>query len=90
MNHTPTPWTFIKSKTSGLMHVESSIDAVQSGVHISSVTNKENAEFIVTACNAHEDLVKALELAQTYLEDNAPHSALHVIKQAVAKAGVKV
>ena len=57
MNHTPTPWKLNCDNeiltTNGLI------------VYISI---KANAEFIVTACNAHEDLVKALEIALSELE----------------------
>lgn len=49
---------------------------------------KANAQLIVTACNlfeAHEAVAEAAELAETYLEDGAPNSALRVIKNALAR-----
>lgn len=63
MSHTPTPWTNIASKKSGLWHIESSIDAKVSGEPVCSVPSRNNAAFIVRACNSHEDLVKALKSA---------------------------
>lgn len=54
---------------------------------------KPDAVFIVTACNAHGDLIKALtELRRVcpYKDSNEVTQALEEARQILTKAGVKV
>lgn len=93
MKHTPTPWVY-DPDCHGLFQVEGGID----GKQVADInTDEVNAAFIVRACNAHEELVKALkaiapfvkgmELAQTNraAQEKAKRAAQMVIV-ALAKA----
>jgi hypothetical protein len=70
MNHTPTgaplPWNFKFDENSGNTKIGAATEVVgiiyQQGYPRSS---EENAEFIVRAVNAHDDLVAALEYLLT-------------------------
>ena len=65
MKHTPTPWSVEESgyTQSKIYGCDSAGKVVFSTVDVLKETPEQeaNAEFIVTACNAHEDLVKALK-----------------------------
>jgi len=75
--HTPTPWGFeINKKPDGGAHIvgpngnDFGIIASINLARVSGLTNPRpeglpNAAFIVRAVNAHDDLVKALALAET-------------------------
>jgi len=93
--HTALPWEYFKGNANGkgLIRIESGIDARPSGIHIASLTrtpeNEANADFIITACNAHEDLVSVAQKALAVLEEVEAESFLRdEIRQALAKAGV--
>lgn len=50
---------------------------------------QENGEFIVLACNAHEDVVKALEMVDDYIRhvcDDMPPRVIFHVRAALAKA----
>lgn len=92
MNHTPTPWRHEKKPYNGYRIIsDSGGDQV---IEFSDFEGSEaNAEFIVTAVNAHEDLVEALkylieETEKPANEKNIPHVRM-ICKEALAKAGVK-
>lgn len=59
MTHTPTPWKVASNK----MHVldNEGLIIVYPGGSRTEATAKNNAQFIVQACNAHEELVKVLQ-----------------------------
>ena len=66
MNHTPGPWEFAPGydNTDGDLSLGGIIGA--DGTHIVRVWNdqdnaKADAQFIITACNAHEELVSIVE-----------------------------
>lgn len=62
--HTPTPWRTggnFKSISVGLGDVITEITTVH-GIQDIPGSRKANAEFIVRACNLHDELVLALEL----------------------------
>jgi hypothetical protein len=66
--HTPTPWFAYQSLSENTWTVQ------YSGGWIARVLDVEphrhgqaNAEFIVRACNSHEDLLEALKLAHDHL-----------------------
>lgn len=67
IKHTPLPWTYMKGKT--LIHIESSIDAKESGLPVCSIPKirEKDATFIARACNSHYDLIAALEDARKTL-----------------------
>lgn len=63
MNHTPMPWKAIYHKVGNdVQHglAGFSIQAKEKGIAY-NIAQEENAEFIVRACNAYEDLVEALK-----------------------------
>ncbi len=74
MEHTPTPWGFERS---GPGTIE--ITATQEGhAHLSCIAEvlgpvelnaEANADFIVRACNAHEDLLEALRGYESLLAE---------------------
>lgn len=92
--HTPTPWNIHQPSYNETPLIFGLGDdyaiAEISGV---DQTNKEaSAEFIVRACNAHEDLINALTGALEYIEEDCIESkdfTLNLIKEALKKAGVK-
>jgi len=112
MNHTPTPWKLENTRPNNPKSDEDNrclvVPADPSlGACIATMqyTGKEehkiiayhNAKFIVTACNAHEDLVKALEGLMKYYVGNRSSKnvvgesglAADFAREALAKAGVK-
>lgn len=106
--HTPTPWYVSK-----LDKVSINADCGSDGLipvmippladdfigHPSRFENQfeANAAFIVKACNAHDELVKALSEAQQYLHDmlyagvleNDGSHNLHIINTTIAQALAK-
>lgn len=60
--HTPTPWQIMPSQRSNLLHVEASPDTGRGGEPVCSIpkSRKQDAAFIVRACNSHAGLVEAL------------------------------
>ena len=64
MNHTPAPWYLSDSHFTKGNVILSKVD--ECGAHVCTMpefkdTAQDNAAFIVRACNAHDDLVAALE-----------------------------
>ena len=58
--HTPTPWTYGNGNiTHGLVIYEP--DSGKMVLHDAVYLSEEDAEFIVRACNAYDDLLEALE-----------------------------
>lgn len=71
MTHTPTPWIFNQNK--GCIEVNGEKLLVNGvslpcGNHPESNHATANAQFIVRACNAHDELVAALKLALCQLK----------------------
>lgn len=72
MNHTPTPW-----QTCGFENLtvnDSSGNTILACPGSSTgtlVEMKANAQFIVRACNAHEELVKIAQAYRNYLKGSA-------------------
>lgn len=72
--HTATPWTINVTKTDGAIthwHITGAKHGSAYPICNHTIEQEptgaeqlENAEFIVRACNAHDDLVKALEAAE--------------------------
>ena len=99
MNHTPTPWEIDGNYIIGEIRKDVNgadyICAMESG--IGKERDRANQEFIVTACNAHEALVKKLchieagisgSLSGKYTIERG--STFHNdIREALAKAGVQ-
>lgn len=56
--HTPTPWTWARQNPGALTEGENELFFINS---VAFELSKANAEFIVRACNAHDELVAALE-----------------------------
>jgi hypothetical protein len=77
IKHTPTPWFFLKngpdyaiSATKSRIARFSDIFATQPHSEAQYEEAEANAEFIVRACNAHDDLVAALELSKSFIRYN--------------------
>jgi hypothetical protein len=77
MEHTKTPWAAQEPiDMEGMRHIfirhnKDLIGRIDGHFRTGSPTAEEctaNAEFIVTACNAHDDLLKVCEEAQSSLE----------------------
>ena len=96
MKHTPTPWItndelVIAGKEDGVLICECNTDPHWEP----SADGFANAEFIVKACNLHEELVEACKLAIAYLNTGAisndkglrikAKQAYKTIEQALAK-----
>ncbi|GAC1610298.1 MAG: hypothetical protein NVS3B3_18730 [Aquirhabdus sp.] len=86
MKHTKTPW-----------HVDGPRIYTESKTLIATIAHfrdaseeKENADFIVHACNAHDDLVETLKVALTRLGFANKHldcvDEISLIEAALAKA----
>lgn len=65
MAHSPTPWTITEDKTSSFGPSYTVRDAkgkwlLNDTLYYPSAFSREDADFIVRAVNAHDDLVKAL------------------------------
>ena len=83
---TPGPW----GTKEGMIYSESD----QSGKTIAFCDNKANADFIVRACNAHDDLMEACHQMWAALDErilnaskgSSVKEALEKIKQAISKA----
>lgn len=97
MKHTPTPWKTEKNKDAyaggtGILPRKHSGHYV--GVMFRSNPNEANdAEFIVRACNAHEELLEATKNAVVFLEASMVTKptddvsmALSHLRAAIAKA----
>lgn len=80
--HTPLPWDYFTGRTRH--HVEVAYGAPGMGTAICSVPKSQeaNAEFIVRACNAHYDLLAALEA----LYDRRTSDTMAKARDAIAKA----
>lgn len=84
--HSPTPWY-----RDGHWGRRQFGDEEYVSEEVFEAIRPENADFIVRAVNAHEELVEALKLAQRDHERIEPHHAdlcdlCRVIKDAIAKA----
>lgn len=79
MAHTKLPWEVVKSQDGDGMQIA----AIQSttgewvcdGDSWIGKESRANAEFIVRACNSHQELVEALEAAERELRDAASYFA---------------
>lgn len=85
--HTPTPW--MKEEYSDFV-VAGGTDICRCFDNCDPGVWSANAEFIVLACNAHEDVVKALELVERDVESHRviglTIEALRAVRAALAKA----
>lgn len=71
--HTPGPWrvrgrTKIRGTVLGMRYKIADVCYPESGGEYERRETKANAEFIVRACNAHEELVAAVDAAARYFE----------------------
>jgi hypothetical protein len=87
MNHTPTPWKTVEFEDEG-----TGIEGNQCPVGL--IVSPDDAAFIVTACNSHEALVKALETGLSQLrtvtynhpDDEINNAVLKQMRAALALA----
>lgn len=66
MNHTPTPWK-IASNHRHVIDSDGLIIVYPGGSRTEAIA-QANAQFIVTACNAHEELVKIAQAYRNHLK----------------------
>lgn len=85
--HTPTPWK-ISEFGDGLSFISAADRAV------TQACRPEDAAFIVKACNAHDNLVRCMDLVATGLEADGRNvdgmtkaNAAKMLRAALAKAG---
>lgn len=91
-NHTPTPWrhVLLDVDTSEVVGSDNSTVCSNEEYYPHSVS-EEDMKFIVRACNAHDDLLAALERARDnlLLWTDTKHGAIVQIDAVLFKAGVK-
>lgn len=97
MNHTPTPWKQHETEGKTFASIRSvNNETIADCGSRRDLIAQANASFIVTACNAHEELVRALEFARKQYQEHFENMPVawqtvdNVIEQALAKAEVKV
>lgn len=105
--HTPTPWVkevindfyngdIISIRTASGQSSEPDNPAYEddpsiAGIWCTNATSQANADFIVRACNAHDDLVAALGWALDRIDKKAPHHSIEgdkVLYQMISAKGV--
>jgi len=93
MSHTPTPWKAEENRVFQIKHPTFRI-AICTSNSADYLEEKANAEFIVRACNNHDELLEALKESQIALYDamHAGHlsrsyggKVMDKIEQAIAK-----
>lgn len=92
------PWEYDKDQLT-IWQKDTSDDGNQENAEIANNVDPDLGKFIVTACNAHEDLVKALIASQQAVNRlagniNDPQREVWLSirkesREAIAKAGVK-
>lgn len=115
MSHTPGPWKLLHQKAGGNWKPElySIIPATDElGDHADAIAHifwhsgirpqdHANAAFVITACNAHDELVEAVKKSRRTLavairaasegrmtdEDISEHSVIKILDAALSKAG---
>ena|ERR1700731_107137 len=98
--HTATPWNVCKCTPSLIEAVCAEVTAFDDGKriivqtldpipHIGNTAINANAEFIVRACNSHDELVQALQAFADVAEDDDKYiSFVEDARAVLAKAGV--
>ena len=85
MNHTPTPYTVYENESGGFdicedqtgyLLAETCYQLGKPNAPKSKEDQQANADFIVRACNSHDDLVKAVSWAIIELQNEAPKSLI--------------
>lgn len=88
--HTPGPWRADGSTVKAVSHGQWFKIARADGLRYTQSGNEANAEFIVRACNSHEELLAALESAEIRIKALSPAGyvapELWTIRATVAKA----
>lgn len=98
--HTPTPWRLHERSNRAIIAPTGHLiaEVTMCNKHIKTEDDRSeteaNAAFIVTACNVHDDLVKALKDMLTYegmdYNDDRRINAIQCAKEALKNAGVNV
>ena len=102
--HTPEPWSIMRDPEDGVwITTEHHGDICYMNEYMDKgrpEEGKANVEFIVQACNSHDELLEACKLAQKYVAKMVaddiqtampPQIALDRIEQAIVKAeGIEV
>lgn len=92
-NHTPTPWKAIENNNMKHYKIEGSNGETLFNSIFDNYPNRENAEYIVKACNAYDNLVKehdrlnrdlakaimVILTAQEHIKDGNSSEALKVL-----------
>ena len=88
LQHTPTPWSIGRRRWITGGNVD--IARIHSVSKIGEAEAVANAEFIIRACNSHDALLSALEMALRMMEaeglDEQFDGEAEVIRDAIAKA----
>jgi hypothetical protein len=84
--HTPTPW-HVRCNPDD--HEENYIywkEGLKYRQVCENVRGKKDAEFIVRACNAHDDLISALQKVKSHCHNQMTDELMDIIDKALAKA----
>ena len=91
--HTPLPWYKTASSPDGYIYGADNKCIVEFGPETAGHMDEErwaNAEFVVRACNAHEDLLEACSMMLRLMEgenlDEAFDGEAEILRTAIAKA----
>lgn len=82
MSRTAGPWKFSNRAEHGCCFRSSVRDAQD---NLIADADEEDAHFIVTACNAHEELVAALELVRDWNGGTNDKTIQRAVNEALAK-----
>lgn len=94
MNHTPTPWQLEQGNEHCKLFSATGptgwkfIGEIQTGLACDT-HYRNDAEFILRACNAHDELVDVLETCLAYVDCGSPRSESDMVEQSIRKALAK-
>lgn len=78
MKHTPTPWNYNKRQNGTF-----TLDNHNSSKRLAEGLSKANATHIVQCVNQWQELLEQIDLAITYIDDGAYHTAWRVLHDLV-------
>jgi len=84
--HTATPYRLFGKQGTAIWASEKIVAQINEP-RVNHKLARANAEFIVRACNAHDDLVKALQGLLNALPSATTHPAIKEARDALAKTG---
>lgn len=87
MTHTPTPWETRELLNGDQVISQKGAATAHTTVHVwNGKEEKATAQFIIAACNAHDELVRVLKTILIWDDGNLPGDILEDARNALAKA----